>query len=105
MAADVHTMASMNELPRSGCSDAEEQKRVIPYIFVARRIRGLGRDFNLWRLGRLLDAGGSPLHGELYSYPGFSPELAERLIARGRQDAEEWFAAHHDDPPWQIGEL
>jgi predicted acylesterase/phospholipase RssA len=99
-------------------------RRTIPYIFIAppgrdtigaiardvfrRHYRGLihaHRSPQLALLGRLVDAGADPLHGELLSYLFFAPEFAHALIARGREDAESWLAEPHDDGLWDTGPL
>jgi NTE family protein len=119
LAADVRTLAATNELLRDG---AGEKPR--PYIFVAPRRRDSigeraravyrehyarptlllpGRDLTL--LGRLLGADRSDMHGELFSYLCFAPELADELIRCGRADAEQWLARTHDDGPWRLGRL
>jgi NTE family protein len=124
LAADVRTLASTNELLRDGSGETAEQKTPKPYIFVAPRHRDAigeraravyeehfarpslllpGRDLTL--LGRLIGAGRSDVHGELFSYLCFARELADELIACGRADAEKWLAREHDDGPWRLGRL
>src|SRR6201991_1664337 len=118
---DIQTLTTINELvgdrPRKG-------HRKGPYIFVAppardtigqiartvfRRYYGgllhAHRSPQLAFLGRLMDAGADPLHGELLSYLFFAPEFAHALIARGREDAEAWLAEPHDDGYWDTGPL
>ena len=56
-------------------------------------------------LGRLMDAGADPLHGELLSYLFFAPEFARALIERGRADAQAWLDEPHDDGLWDTGPL
>jgi hypothetical protein len=124
LAADVRTLASTNELLLAGGAGPEDAKSPKPYIFVAperrdaigevaRRVyhshfAGAGallRRRDLALLGRLVDAGSSDMHGELFSYLCFAPELATALIAHGRADAERWLAEDHDDGPWRLGRL
>jgi NTE family protein len=112
---DMQTLTTINQL---------EGGRTIPYIFIAppardtigaiardifrRHYRGLihaHRSPQLALLGRLVDAGADPLHGELLSYLFFAPEFAQALIARGREDAESWLAEPHDDGLWDTGPL
>jgi NTE family protein len=124
LAGDVRTLASTNELLRLGHGDPADHKTPKPYIFVAPRRRDAigelaravyrehfaratllvpGRDLTL--LGRLLGAGRSDIHGELFSYLCFARELAVELIRCGRADAEEWLAREHDDGPWRLRRL
>jgi NTE family protein len=125
LAADIRTLAATNELLAGAPGDAATGgKTPKPYIFVApaRRdaigelartvyadhferggFRAPGRDLTL--LGRLIGAGRSATHGELFSYLCFARELADALIARGRADAQQWLAGEHDDGPWRIGRL
>ena len=56
-------------------------------------------------LGRLMDAGSDPQHGELMSYLFFAPEFARARSARGRKDAESWLEEEHDDGLWDTGPL
>ena len=57
-------------------------------------------------LGRLVDAGADPLHGELLSYLFFAPEFAQRADrARPRRTREAWLAEPHDDGLWDTGPL
>jgi NTE family protein len=97
--------------------------RLVPYIFVAprrrgvigdiatevfrRRYRGLkglrSPDFPL--LNRLL-GGDSPAHGELLSYLLFDAEFIDALIDLGRADAVRWLNAPPGaDEPWQLKPL
>ena len=56
-------------------------------------------------LGRLMDAGADPLHGELLSYLFFAPEFAHALIERGQTDAQAWLEEPHDEGLWDTGPL
>jgi NTE family protein len=123
LAADVRTLATTNELVL-GSPDPTGRKTPKPYIFVAPQRRDAigelaravylehfdrtalllrGRDLAI--LGRLLGAGRSDMHGELFSYLCFARELASELIRCGRRDAEAWLAHEHDDGPWRLGRL
>lgn len=128
LANDVATLATINQLvagrrPGPQGNRTGGAHRVIPYIFVAPRerftvgrlageiyreryagLRGLRRAPSLALLGRLLDAGRDPAHGELFSYVFFAPEFAAALIEQGRQDAEWWLEQEHDDGPWHVGD-
>jgi NTE family protein len=125
LAADIRTLASTNELLAAAPGDSTiAGKAPKPYIFVApsRRdaIGELARDVflehydkpvfhahgrDLALLGRLIGAGRSATHGELFSYLCFARELAEALIARGRDDGLRWLGREHDDGPWRTGRL
>lgn len=118
---DVHTLALVNELVLRGGPGTAEQidRKVIPYILVAPEDPDeigecatkvyldhrdeLPEDLEL--LGRLLDAGAGPMHGELLSYLFFAPQMAKALIELGRRDAQRWIAATHDAGLWQVGQL
>jgi NTE family protein len=97
--------------------------RLVPYIFVAPKRRGVigdiaaevfrtrygglkglrSPDFPL--LNRLL-GGDSPAHGELLSYLLFDAEFIEALIDLGRADATRWLNAPPGaDEPWQLKPL
>jgi NTE family protein len=123
---DVETLATINEalFHRRDASGAEDQRAVVPYIFVAPQapnaigriagevyeehyagVRGLWRSRDLALLGRLLAPTRSSTRGELFSYLFFAPEFAERLIELGRKDAQQWIDQPHDDGPWQRGRL
>jgi len=121
---DVQTLAGINEtLIHRGPAAGADQRRVIPYIFVALRtpnrigevarevykqryagLRGL-RSRDLAALGRLIGATRSSTRGELFSYLFFAPEFAARLIELGRADAKRWTEQSHDDGAWQRGHL
>ena len=124
LAADIRSLASTNELLRDDHGDHAGHKTPKPYIFVAPRRRDAigklarrvylehfagttlllpGHDLTL--LGRLVGAGRSDMHGELFSYLCFARELADELIRCGRADAEKWLAREHDDGPWRLGRL
>ena len=118
---DMQTLTTINQL----VGERRTSKyRKIPYIFIApperdtigwiardvfrRHYGGLlhaHRSPQLAFLGRLVDAGADPLHGELLSYLFFAPEFADALIERGRKDAEGWLAEPHDQGLWDTGPL
>jgi len=118
---DIQTLMTVNELV--GERTLARHRRV-PYIFIAppgrETIGRIARDVfrrhygGLWHahrspqiafLGRLMDAGADPLHGELLSYLFFAPEFARALIERGRKDAQAWLEEPHDDGLWDTGPL
>jgi NTE family protein len=118
---DMQTLTTINELV--GERGSPDHRRV-PYIFIApperdtigriardvfrRHYGGLlhaARSPQLAFLGRLVDAGADPLHGELLSYLFFAPEFAHALIERGRQDARAWLEEPHDEGLWDTGPL
>jgi len=118
---DMQTLMTINELV--GERTLEHHRRV-PYIFIAppgrETIGRIARDVfrrhygGLWHahrspqiafLGRLMDAGADPLHGELLSYLFFAPEFARALVERGRKDAQAWLEEPHDDGLWDTGPL
>jgi NTE family protein len=122
LAHDVNTLATINELVRESGGAITSHRRV-PYIFVApadrlaigrlasavyRRhyagARGLRRSHDLAVLGRLLDAGGNSIRGELLSYLFFAPEFIEPLLEMGRRDAEAWLKRQGRDNPWRDGD-
>jgi NTE family protein len=122
LANDVATLATVNALVGAAPGDEAAGKRRIPYIFVAPQQRdAIGRlaqrvfdehyaDLrDAWRardlafLGRAVDGGADPAHGELLSYLFFAPQFARELIALGRADAQRWLDAEHEDGPWEIG--
>lgn len=135
LANDVATLATVNALvdardaARGGDDDRggdrrDGEKTAVPYIVVApqdgdaigklaRRVfaehyadlADTLRARDLAFLGRAVDGGADPAHGELLSYLFFAPEFARALIALGRRDAEHWLAIEHDDGPWQLGPL
>jgi len=95
----------------------------VPYIFVAPRdrltvgqlaaesyrkhfsgMRAKVRSRDLAALGYILDAGASPVRGELFSFLFFAREFVDALTELGRQDAERWLAGTHDDGPWRYGD-
>jgi NTE family protein len=96
--------------------------RRVPYMFIApddkfaigriavevwrrhaSRLRNRLRDRNVALLGTLVDAGRSPVRGELLSYLFFTPEFHRALVELGQQDARQWLAIEHDEGPWQYG--
>ena len=114
---DLHSLARTNELILDGQLTGERE--LVPYILIAprhpdeigqiaadvyeRHYSGL-RDVlrsDLARVGRLVDAGASAVHGELFSYLFFASEFARELIELGRRDARAWLAADHDEGVWQ----
>jgi NTE family protein len=135
LAGDVSALAGINEaLPAratgaSGGTSGEaagehDGRRRIPYIFIApadrleigrlardvyRRhyagVSALLRDSNLALLGRMVNAGRSPIHGELLSYLFLAREFLEELISLGRRDGERWLQEKHDAGLWQIGRM
>jgi NTE family protein len=121
---DLQTLTTINTLLRDGDGGGAGGHRQIPYIFIApperdtigriarevfrRHYGGLlraHRSPQLALLGRLVDAGADPLHGELLSYLFFAPEFSEALLERGREDAQAWLAEPHDDGLWDTGPL
>jgi NTE family protein len=125
LANDVATLATINQdvAARQPGAQTAEERRVIPYIFVAPRERfavgrlarkiyregyaglgGLRRAHNLALLGRLLDVPRNCARGELFSYVFFAAEFASALIEQGRCDAEWWLGQDHDDGPWRLGD-
>ena len=118
---DIQTLTTINELVGARRTHGY---RKVPYIFIApperdtigqiardvfrRHYGGLlhaHRSPQLAFLGRLMDAGADPQHGELMSYLFFAPEFARALIERGRKDAEAWLEEPHDDGLWDTGPL
>jgi NTE family protein len=64
----------------------------------------LVRSPNVATLGRLVDAGRDPDHGELLSYLFFARAFAERLIDLGQRDVMRWLSDDgHDAGIWQVG--
>lgn len=125
LTSDVATLTSINEAAAgdgNGEPSGAPGRKVIPYIFVVPRdrltigrialevykrrygkLRALLRTPNVALLGRILDAARNPMHGELFSYLFFAPEFMDELIELGREDAERWLAAEHEDWPWRHG--
>lgn len=125
---DVHTLATINEMlqdsteAKTRAHERRTGRRRVPYMLIApedpheigrvatevyrRRFGsplGLVRSPNLAGLGHLLNAGGSPTHGELLSYLFFAEEFADELIGLGERDAKRWLADEsHDDGRWQL---
>jgi NTE family protein len=115
---DVYTMARNNELTLDGHLSPQERD-VVPYMLIAPEhpdeIGQIAADLynerysslfdvlrsDVARIGRLVDAGASAVHGELFSYLCFADEFAKRLIELGRRDARAWLSAKHDDGVWQ----
>lgn len=125
LTSDVATLSSINEAAAAdgnGESSGAPGRKVIPYIFVVPRDRltigkialevykrryaklsALLRTPNVSLLGRILDAGRNPMHAELFSYLFFAQDFIDDLIELGREDAERWLAAEHEDWPWRHG--
>jgi NTE family protein len=118
---DVQTLARLNQV--AGVSRRNGGYEAIEYIFVTpeRRdrigelaaevfresytgLRGL-RSPRLRLLGRLVDAGASPEHGELLSYLFFAPEFVDELVELGKRDADTWLKTAHDAGHWQLRPL
>jgi NTE family protein len=118
---DIQTLTTINQLVGERRTP---NHRKVPYIFIApperdtigRIARNVFRRFygglfhahrspQLAFLGRLMDAGADPLHGELLSYLFFAPEFAHALIERGRKDALLWLEEPHDEGLWDTGPL
>ena len=115
---DVYTLARNNELILDGQLSPQERD-VVPYMLIAPEhpdeIGQIAADLyndhfssvfdvlrsDVARVGRLVDAGASAVHGELFSYLCFTPEFAKRLIELGSRDATAWLSAEHDDGVWQ----
>jgi NTE family protein len=121
LANDMATLVRVNALV-GGAPQGGARKHRVPYIFVAPRepdaigrraqevfachyahLADALRSCDLAILGRAVDGGLDPAHGELLSYLFFAPEFARKLIELGRNDAERWLAAPHEDGPWEIG--
>jgi NTE family protein len=114
---DVHSLARTNELILDGHLSGE--RKLVPYILIAPRdpdeigriaadvyerhyskLRDVLRS-DLARVGRLVDAGASAVHGELFSYLCFASEFAGQLIELGRRDARTWLTGDHDAGVWE----
>jgi NTE family protein len=122
---DVQTLATINEvLIDGGQSPGDDQRRVVPYIFIAPStpnaigeiardlyreryagVRGLRRSRDLSLLGRFLGTSKSATRGELFSYLFFAGDFATKLIELGRKDARRWINDTHDDGAWQLRPL
>jgi NTE family protein len=122
---DVQTLATINEvLIDGGQSPGDDQRRVVPYIFIAPStpnaigeiardlyreryagVRGLRRSRDLSLLGRFLGTSKSATRGELFSYLFFAGDFATKLIELGRKDARGWINDTHDDGAWQLRPL
>ena|SRR5215218_5108644 len=117
LVGDVHSLARTNELILDG--DLSGGRELVPYILIApqhpdeigqiaaevyghrySKLRDVLRS-DVARIGRLVDAGASAVHGELFSYLFFASEFAGRLIELGRRDARAWLTDDHDDGVWQ----
>jgi NTE family protein len=115
---DVYTLARNNELILDGQLSSKERD-VVPYMLIAPEhpdeIGQIAADLyndhysslfdvlrsDIARIGRLVDAGESAVHGELFSYLYFADEFTKRLMELGRRDARAWLSAEHDDGVWQ----
>jgi NTE family protein len=121
---DVATLATQNVLVAAAAKGGVTlpDRRSIPYIFVAPREAdtigriaarvyeehysspaALLRSPEIALLGRAVDGGRDPIHGELLSYLFFAPEFTTELLALGRSDAQRWLDQPHDDGPWRVG--
>jgi NTE family protein len=123
---DAATLATQNRLVAAASERGLELpgRRSIPYMFVAPRDadaigRIAARVYNehyaspaallrspeIALLGRAVDGGRDPIHGELLSYLFFAPEFTSELLRLGRHDAQRWLDATHDDGPWSVAPL
>jgi NTE family protein len=122
---DVQTLATINEvLIDGGQSPGDDQRRVVPYIFIGPRtpnaigeiarhvyreryggVRGLLRSRDLSLLGRFIGTSQSAIRGELFSYLFFAGDFATKLIELGRKDALHWINDTHDHGAWQLRPL
>jgi NTE family protein len=124
LAADVQTLAGINELLTASGGSARAGKRVVPYILVtpaetdpiaARALRVVREHYSgslqaitsdVALLARLTAAGADARHAALLSFLLFAPEFAQALIELGQQDARRWIGQAHDlDELWQLGAL
>jgi len=124
LAADVQTLASINELLIGRPRSAGTTKRLLPYILVApterdpiaeRALRVVRQHYSgslqaitsdIALLARLTVAGADVHHAALLSFLLFAPEFARALIELGEQDARRWIDQAHDlDELWQVGPL
>jgi NTE family protein len=124
LANDIRTLAGINDLLARTPRPPPPPPDLVPYVFVAPQRRdtigtiarrvyrahydgvsGLRRSPSVALLGRLLDGGENPSHGELLSYLLFAPEFAEALLEQGREDARRWLGERHWEGPWQLGPL
>jgi NTE family protein len=116
---DIQTLVTLNRLAGQGGKGGQAHKQ-IPYIFVTPRhnvqigevaqvvfrkhysgLRGLWRG-RIRLVGGLVDADGSPEHGELLSYLFFAPEFVHALVELGKEHARDWLNAQHDQYPWRL---
>jgi NTE family protein len=122
---DVQTLGTVNRAVAGdgGSQSGGQALRPVPYMLVAPTTRnaigeiamkvydehysGLrgARSRDLALLGHTLDAGLSPVRGELFSYLFFAPEFAQGLLELGRADAKRWLSRQHDDGPWRLRPL
>ena len=124
LAADVQTLAGINELLTVSGGSARTAKRVVPYILVAptqtdaiaeRALRVVREHYSgslqaitsdVALLAKLTAAGTDARHAALLSFLLFAPEFARALIELGQQDAHCWISQAHDlDELWQVGPL
>jgi len=124
LAADVQTLAGINELLTASGGSPRAGKRVVPYILVtpaesdpiaARALRVVRAHYSgslqaitsdVALLARLTAAGADARHAALLSFLLFAPEFAQALIELGQQDARRWIGQAHDlDELWQLGAL
>ena len=121
LAADVQTLAGINELLTVSGGSARTAKRVVPYILVAptqtdaiaeRALRVVREHYSgslqaitsdVALLAKLTAAGTDARHAALLSFLLFAPEFARALIELGQQDARCWISQAHDlDELWQV---
>jgi NTE family protein len=125
---DVQTLATINSIvrarPRRAGASRARAHRLVPYMLVAPErpqeigeiaartyrehyggLLGAATSPSISLLGRGFNAGASSARGELFSYLFFAREFALQLMHRGREDAERWLRARHDDGPWQVRAL
>jgi NTE family protein len=124
LAADVQTLAGINELLSASGGSARTAKRVVPYILVAptetdpiaeRALRVVREHYSgslqaitsdVALLAKLTAAGTDARHAALLSFLLFAPEFARALIELGQQDARRWISQTHDlDQLWQVSPL
>ncbi len=124
LAADVQTLASVNQLLTGTGTSTSTTKRLVPYILVApterdpiavRALRVVREHYSgslqalisdVVLLARLTAAGADAHHAALLSFVLFAPEFARALIELGEQDARRWIDQAHDlDKLWQVGPL
>lgn len=124
LAADVQTLAGINELVTGADAPARPTKRPVPYVLVApterdpiaqRALQVVREHYSgalqpivsdVALLARLTAADADEHHAALLSFLLFAPEFARALIELGEQDARRWLEQPHDlDEVWQVGPL